>query len=95
MPTGVVFSKIDLSESDGVRIEEMVGASVCELRSLADGRRTFLVYTGSHQPRLAVLETATADEIRLLELADLAEGIAIKRDQAGSVRIVQDRNLWW
>ena len=94
VPTGVVFSKIDLSEIDGVRIEELAGTSACDLRSLADGRRTFLVYAGSPQPRLAVLETAVADEIRLLELADLARGLVIKRDQAGSVRIAQDRNLW-
>lgn len=94
VPLGVVFSKKDLSNQEGVHIVEMQRIPQDDLRILADGRRTFLVYQGIPEPKLAVLNNAISDEIRLLELSELAEGIAIKRDVSGAVRIAQDGNLW-
>ena len=94
VPLGVVFSKNDLSNQKGIHVAEMQGMPIDALRTLADGRRTFVVYSGNSAPKLLVLDNAISDEIRLLELSDLAEGIAIKRDISGTVRIAQDGSLW-
>ena len=94
VPLGVLFCKNDISKKDGVRVVEMQQTHVDELRTLADGRRTFIVYMGSPEPKLAVLDNAVSDEIRLLELSRLADGIAMKRDDSGTVRIAQGEDLW-
>ena len=94
VPLGVLFCKNDISTQDGVQVVEMQQMPLDALRTLADGRRTFTVYPGSPEPKLAVLDNAVSDEIRLLELSRLAKGIAIKRDVSGTVRIAQDGELW-
>ena len=94
VPLGVLFCKNDISTKDGVQLIEMRQMPLEALRTLADGRRTFIVYQGSPEPKLAVLDNAVSDEIRLLELSELAKGIAIKRDVFGTVRIAQDGDLW-
>ena len=94
VPLGVIFCKNNISTQDGVQVVEMQQMPLDALRTLSDGRRTFVVYTGSPEPKLAVLDDAVSDEIRLLELSRLAEGIAIKRDVSGTVRIAQNGDLW-
>ena len=94
VPLGVIFCKNNISTQDGVQVVEMQQMPLDALRTLSDGRRTFVVYTGSPEPKLAVLDNAVSDEIRLLELSRLAEGIAIKRDVSGTVRIAQNGDLW-
>ncbi len=94
VPTGVLFSNADLSPTEGVRLVDVPQEGAGELRSLADGRRTFLAYMGDPAPKLAVLTRAIGDDIRLLELAGMADGLAIKRDVSGTVRIAQGADLW-
>ena len=96
VPTGVLFCNKGLSNAEGVRLveipEDEEGAS--ELRSLADGRRTFVAYMGNLEPKLAILERAIGDETRLLELARMADGLVIKREVSGGVRLAQGGDIW-
>ena len=96
VPTGVLFANKGLSNAEGVRLveipEDEEGAS--ELRFLADGRRTFLAYMGNLEPKLAILERAIGDETRLLELARMADGLVIKREVSGIVRLAQGGDIW-
>ena len=94
VPTGVLFSNEDLSNAKGVRLVEIPQEKADELRSLADGRRTFLAYMGNSEPKLAVLDRAIGDETRLLELAGMADGLAIKREVSGTVRLAQGGDIW-
>ena len=94
VPTGVLFSNADLSNTEGVRLVGMPQEGASELRSLADGRRTFLAYMGGPAPKLAVLTRAIGDDVRLLELARAADGLAIKREISGTVRLAQATDLW-
>ena len=55
VPMGVLICNNDISSADGVRLVDIPEENVDELRSLADGRRTFLVYTGNVEPKLAIL----------------------------------------
>ena len=93
VPTGVLFCRNDISTSDDVQIRDMK-ISIDDLRTLADGRRTFLAYSGNADPKLAVLKEAVSDEMRLLKLSLNAGGIATKRDGSGTVRIAQRGELW-
>ena len=96
VPSGVLICKVNAALS-GIQIVDMQQTPVDEFRTLADGRRTFIIYAGSSQPKLATLDTADtaiSDDIRLLELSSQTNGIVIKRDQSGVVRIVQDGSLW-
>ena len=96
VPTGGLFCNKGLSNAEGVRLveipEDEEGAS--ELRSLADGRRTFVAYMGNLEPKLAILERAIGDETRLLELARMADGLVIKREVSGGVRLAQGGDIW-
>ena len=94
VPTGVLFSNADLSNTKGVRLVDIPQEEAGELRSLADGRRTFLAYMGDPAPKLAVLTRAIGDDLRLLELARMADGLAIKREVSGTVRLAQGADLW-
>lgn len=94
VPTGVLFSNADLSNTEGVRLVEIPQEGASELRSLADGRRTFLAYMGDPAPKLVVLTRAIGDDIRLLELAGVTDGLAIKREVSGTVRLAQGTDLW-
>ena len=94
VPMGTLFCNSELSTKDGIRVVEMKQKTVDELRRLANGRRTFVVYSGQTKPRLAVLEHAISDDSRLLNLARLADGIAIKRDDKGVARIAHLGDLW-
>ena len=93
-PLGILFCRDEPSTEDGVNIVHMPQVPIEELRHLADGRRTFIVYSGSEDPRLAVFSVAIADDMRLLELSYLINGIVIKRDESGTVRIAQNGQIW-
>lgn len=93
-PFGILFCKDELTKEDDVEIMHMPNIPLEELRHLADGRRTFIVYSGSEKPTLALFKTAVADETRLLELSFLVRGIAVKRENSGAIRIAQDGEVW-
>ena len=94
VPTGVLFSNADLSNTEGIRLVEIPREGASELRSIADGRRTFLAYMGDPDPKLVVLTRAIGDETRLLELARMADGLVIKREVSGTVRLAQGEDIW-
>jgi len=95
-PFGVLFCNYDLSNRDGVKVIDINPSptEIQEARSLTDGSRTFLTYFASDTPRLAILDDAVSDELGLLDLATAVQGLAVKRDDSGLVRLVQDGQIW-
>lgn len=93
-PLGILFCKNELTREDGVEIVPMPHLPLDELRHLADGRRTFVVYSGSERPKLAVFKAAIADEVRLLALSLSMKGIVVQREGSGATRIAQNGEVW-
>ena len=93
VPSGILFCRNDISDIEGVQIRD-VNIPIDDLRTLADGRRTFLILSTDAAPKLAVLKEAISDEIRLLELSAIANGTGIIRDEVGIVTIAQKGEIW-
>lgn len=64
------------------------------MRRAADGRKTFLVYSGSEEPELCSMSEDYATELDLIKLSRSCAGLVLKRRDSGLVTLVYRENVY-
>ena len=93
-PYGAVFCGRSSPRSLAVRLVTVADSEIEMSRQFADGRRSFLVYLATSNPKLGIYDIALGDEYRLLQLAEEMQGIVLQRLHTGVVKLIQNGEIY-
>lgn len=91
---GAVFCGRPFPESLEVKLIPIATPEMGVSRRFADGRRSFLIYCPTTEPKLGIFDSAFGDEYRLLQLSSAVSGLVLQRQQTGLVKLVQNGEIY-